>query len=249
MHAAELEFGKTHANVASTLVLLGTIHEAQKRYPEAERSLKRALKIQTTSHGANHRDAAHTVSMLISVYEQQGKTDQAIELNDKAAELWGRKVPAYIDLPKSNSPTGNTLPAEKNPQSAYRPSSSPKVDTTLPKPRLPQPTATSRSPSVLSSTSVDAKTIVQVLNNLYGDFCTAELNGWFSKTLKIDWTSRTQMIHSIRIIAEIGSVKEALYDDGVRYFQFPNNMGTYNVIDWKTGMKESINDRAPYFFE
>lgn len=32
------------------------------------------------------------------------------------------------------------------------------------------------------------------------------------------------------------------------YFQFPNNIGGYNEIDWKTGEKRSISDQAIYFF-
>jgi hypothetical protein len=49
----------------------------------------------------------------------------------------------------------------------------------------------------------------------------------------------------VRVLAKVGSVKEMLYNDGVRYFKFPNNAGTYNIIDWKTGEKSSTKDRAP----
>jgi hypothetical protein len=52
----------------------------------------------------------------------------------------------------------------------------------------------------------------------------------------------------MKVLAEIGSVKSALYDDGVRYLKFPNDAGGYNVIDWKTGEKTSADERAPYFF-
>jgi hypothetical protein len=93
-----------------------------------------------------------------------------------------------------------------------------------------------------------ADNIVNAINSQYGTVCKAELKGFISKTLKIDWTSRTVKIQAIKIIAEIGSVKEKLYSDGVRYFQFPNDSGTYNVIDWKTGEKTSISDRATYHF-
>ncbi len=93
-----------------------------------------------------------------------------------------------------------------------------------------------------------ADVIVALINQMYGNVCHAELNGFFSKTLKLDWTSNTNKFHAIKVISEIGSVKESLYLDGVRYFQFPNDAGTYNVIDWKTGEKESVSDTARYYF-
>jgi hypothetical protein len=94
----------------------------------------------------------------------------------------------------------------------------------------------------------DAEKIVKILNSEYGNVCRAELNGVFSKTLKIEWTANTKKIHAIKVMAEIGGVKDRLYKDGVRYFQFPNDAGTYNIIDWKTGEKSSLNDRAKYHF-
>lgn len=94
----------------------------------------------------------------------------------------------------------------------------------------------------------NAENVVRIINSEYGAVCKADLTGMFSKTLKIDWTSRTKKIHAMKILAEIGSVNERLYADGVRYFQFPNDSGTYNVIDWKTGEKKSISDRSPYYF-
>ncbi len=96
--------------------------------------------------------------------------------------------------------------------------------------------------------SGNAENIVRIINSEYGAVCKADLTGMFSKTLKIDWTSRTAKIHAMKILAEVGSVKEKLYADGVRYFQFPNDSGTYNVIDWKTGEKKSISDRSQYYF-
>lgn len=93
-----------------------------------------------------------------------------------------------------------------------------------------------------------ASAFVAAMNSLYGNVCHAELNGLFSKTLKIDWTSNTKKIHAIKVLAEVGDSKDKLYEDGVRYFQFPNDAGTYNVIDWKTGEKKSISEGAMYYF-
>lgn len=96
--------------------------------------------------------------------------------------------------------------------------------------------------------AADANTIVNLINATYGKVCRVEINGFFSKTMKLDWTANTKKIHAIKVMAEIGNLKAKLYEDGVRYFQFPNNAGMYNVIDWKTGEKKSISDRAQYYF-
>jgi hypothetical protein len=98
------------------------------------------------------------------------------------------------------------------------------------------------------SDTLDADTLVKLINVMYGNVCHAEINGFFSKTLKLDWTANTKKIHAIKVMAEIGSIKEKLYRDGVRYFQFPNDIGTYNVIDWETGEKKSISERTNYYF-
>lgn len=93
-----------------------------------------------------------------------------------------------------------------------------------------------------------AEAVAAVLNRYYGEVCHAEVSGFFRRTLKIDWTRNTNKFASIKVFAEVGNVRARLYEDGVRYFQFPNNVCTYNVIDWKTGEKKSISDRAPYCF-
>lgn len=97
--------------------------------------------------------------------------------------------------------------------------------------------------------AADAKSIVRALNALYGAVSTASLEGWYSKTLKVDWTAQTNKFHAIKVIAEVSTVKVDLYNDGVRYFKFPNDTGGYNIIDWKTGEKTSVNEKAPYYFQ
>lgn len=99
-----------------------------------------------------------------------------------------------------------------------------------------------------ASTQIDADSIVTLINAMYGKVCHAEISGIFSKTLKLDWTANTKKIHFIKIMAEIAGVKAQLYESGVRYLQFPNDAGTYNIIDWKTGEKTSNSERAPYYF-
>ena len=88
--------------------------------------------------------------------------------------------------------------------------------------------------------AADPKTIVGLINDKYGRVCTATLEGWVSKTLKIDWTASTIVLHVIKIYSEIASVKEDLYEGGVRYFKFPNKSGGYNIIDWRTGKAKRL---------
>lgn len=118
----------------------------------------------------------------------------------------------------------------------------------LHQPSSPESTNPSQSTSSYTPAVGYADAVAAVLNTSYGNVCQAEIHGFFSKTIKIDWTVNTNKLHMMKVFAEIGSVKEKLYEDGVRYFQFPNDAGTYNVIDWKTGEKNSISDRAPYYF-
>ena len=89
---------------------------------------------------------------------------------------------------------------------------------------------------------------VELLALYYGKVCEAKIEGIFTKTLRIDWTSETVLLHTMKVFSEIGEAKEDLYIDGVRCFKFPNDAGGYNIIDWKTGEMKSVNERAPYFF-
>ena len=55
-------------------------------------------------------------------------------------------------------------------------------------------------------------------------------------------------MNAIVVLAAIGKTKPTMYDAGIRYLKFPNDGGGYNILDWKTGEKTSISDRAPYYF-
>jgi len=130
--------------------------------------------------------------------------------------------------------------SEKN--KSYTPKTSkPSYSSSISKPSASYPTSSYSSSGV-------ADKVVSILNTSYGNICHAELTGIFSKTLKVDWTKNTVKLHAIKVLAEIGSVKEGLYQDGVRYLQFPNDAGTYNVIDWKTGEKTSTPEKTKYYF-
>lgn len=88
----------------------------------------------------------------------------------------------------------------------------------------------------------------ELLELYYGNVCSARIEGWVNKTLRVDWTPQTNKFHVMKVFAEVGEAKEQLYRDGVRYFKFPNDVGGYNIIDWKTGRTESVTERAPYYF-
>jgi hypothetical protein len=90
---------------------------------------------------------------------------------------------------------------------------------------------------------------VELMNQHYGGICEVKQEGLFKNTMRVDWKSETVMLHVIKVMGEVGEAKEDLYKDGIRYFKFPNDMGGYNIIDWKTGEKKSVSERAPYYFD
>lgn len=102
--------------------------------------------------------------------------------------------------------------------------------------------------NVLAGSGPVARNLANVLNSEFGAICNATLEGWGSNTLRVDWTSRTTKLNAIQVFGAIGTAKSALYGDGIRYFKFPNDDGGYNIVDWKTGEKTSVSQRAPYYF-
>ena len=106
---------------------------------------------------------------------------------------------------------------------------------------------------ILGFSSVGARAgfkqdFADLMNLYYGKVCHVSIEGVFTKTIRVDWTSETVVLHTIKVFAEISDAKERLYRDGVRYFKFLNDAGTYNIIDWKTGEKKSNSERARYYF-
>jgi tetratricopeptide (TPR) repeat protein len=59
----------------------------QKKYREAEVLLKKAFELQRLD-GASEKELANTVSLLITVYEEQGRKQEADQLNEWAANMW-----------------------------------------------------------------------------------------------------------------------------------------------------------------
>jgi hypothetical protein len=144
--------------------------------------------------------------------------------------------PAVINVPVRVSPTVKGDPPTTVKDHTGAPSAG----------QVPQSSPT--SPSDDNKIPVaDADAFVRLINNQYGAICSVTLEGWFSRTLKVDWTSSTKVLHAMLVFAAIGNAKDALYVGGVRHLKFPNDAGGYNVIDWKTGEKTSVSERAPYY--
>lgn len=101
---------------------------------------------------------------------------------------------------------------------------------------------------VYSSPSSSISSVADVINLQFGRICHATIEGFFSSTLRLDWTAETNKLNAITVLAAVGKAKAVMYEKGIRYFKFPNNAGSYNVIDWKTGEKSLDNDRARYYF-
>ncbi len=114
---------------------------------------------------------------------------------------------------------------------------------------IPVPERRAASPVISAPVSTGyTEAFLIVMNEKYGNVCKIETSGIFSRTLKVDWTQNTNKLYAMKVFSEIGEAKNRLYEEGVRYFQFPNDSGTYNLVDWKTGEKSSISDQTPYFF-
>jgi hypothetical protein len=90
--------------------------------------------------------------------------------------------------------------------------------------------------------------VADLINEQFGRVCEAKVEGIFSNTLRLDWTSQTNKLNMIVVMAAVGKAKDSIYSKGIRYLKFPNDAGGYNIIDWKTGDKSSIDQRAPYYF-
>ncbi len=101
---------------------------------------------------------------------------------------------------------------------------------------------------VYSVPSSSLSSVAEIINVQFGRVCHARIEGFFSSTLRLDWTAETNKLNAITVLAAIGKAKETMYNKGIRYLKFPNDAGTYNIIDWKTGEKSLDSERARYYF-
>lgn len=146
---------------------------------------------------------------------------------------WGMNAPTPTEVRPAATPTLRRWPT---PTQRFERNWIPEPEPTSPSLELPH------FPS-----QIDPEKFVQFLNREYGRVCRASLKGWWNRALKIDWTSETKVFNSMLVLALVGKAKEGLAASGVRYFKFPNDGGTYNVVDWHTGDKWSNDERAPYY--
>ncbi|MBE9183568.1 tetratricopeptide repeat protein [Microcoleus sp. LEGE 07076] len=108
-------------DVTSVQLILGQVYAVQKRYPEA-------IAIYDESAKANPKDFRPTLAKAI-VFKEQGKTDEAKTLFDKAAELAPPNYKDQINQLASGTPSPSPT-ADASPESA----ASPTPEGALPKP-------------------------------------------------------------------------------------------------------------------
>jgi hypothetical protein len=82
--------GRDHPDTAISLCNLGTVCEAVKQYPEAEKCYRRALAILEKRVGKDHRHVAGVLSMLARMYEASGRPDEARACKERAGKILGR---------------------------------------------------------------------------------------------------------------------------------------------------------------
>lgn len=108
-------------DVTSVQLILGQVYAVQKRYPEA-------IAIYDESAKTNPKDFRPTLAKAI-VFKEQGKTDEAKTLFDKASEL---APPNYKDqINQLANGTPSPAPAQK---ASPEPAASPSPEGALPKP-------------------------------------------------------------------------------------------------------------------
>ncbi len=117
-------------DVTSVQLILGQVYAVQKRYPEA-------IAIYDESAKANPKDFRPTLAKAI-VFKEQGKTDEAKTLFDKATELAPPNYKDQINQLASGTSSPSPAAEKASPESAASPSpepaASPSPEGALPKP-------------------------------------------------------------------------------------------------------------------
>lgn len=117
-------------DTTSVQLILGQVYAVQKRYPEA-------IAIYDESAKANPKDFRPTLAKAI-VFKEQGKTDEAKTLFDKATELAPPNYKDQINQLASGTPSPSPAAEKASPESAASPSpepaASPSPEGALPKP-------------------------------------------------------------------------------------------------------------------
>jgi tetratricopeptide (TPR) repeat protein len=88
---AENEYDGDSIQLSRQLDLLAAIHQKREEWQEASGYLERLRSIQEAALGPRHMKVAKTISTLIAVCEKQGDARSAEQLNQLAAERWGKQ--------------------------------------------------------------------------------------------------------------------------------------------------------------
>jgi serine/threonine-protein kinase len=100
--------GPEHADVASSLVALGMLRDAQAKYDDAERLVRAGLDMSTRDLGANSAATARATASLGQVLEDRGAYERAIPVLEDAVRLQTRLSTAPPDLRPSLTELANT---------------------------------------------------------------------------------------------------------------------------------------------
>jgi tetratricopeptide (TPR) repeat protein len=84
LKAAEDALGPEHLDVATILINLAGLSEAQGKYADAELFYRRLLKIKEKALGSDHPDVAVICENMAELYRQIGKEDEAKKLEARA---------------------------------------------------------------------------------------------------------------------------------------------------------------------
>ena len=88
----EHAFGEEHVETAGVLTETGILYRAAGRYEDAQRCLRRALRIHEREHGANSPQAVRDLHNLAGSHEEAGDIESAASLYERALELKDRIV-------------------------------------------------------------------------------------------------------------------------------------------------------------
>jgi tetratricopeptide (TPR) repeat protein len=86
LQVAEKTFGANHLNVASTLILMGSIYHEQHKCELAMPLLKRAIGIHEKEFGKNHLYVKMGIGNLADLYKARGKLAEVVSLYTQAFE-------------------------------------------------------------------------------------------------------------------------------------------------------------------
>jgi len=86
------EFGPHDPRLGVALNNLARVHQARRRFDQAEALFTRALDMARESHGQEHPDTAVTMANLAGLYRAQQRYDEAERLLREAIAIFGRTM-------------------------------------------------------------------------------------------------------------------------------------------------------------